>query len=229
MSELNNLVIQEARALPVIILADISGSMHADNNIGILNTAIREMIDSLSGEGSLRAEVYIAVITFGKGGAHAHLPFNKASDISWNNLEANGTTPMGEAFTMAQTLIENKEIISSRSYAPTMVLLSDGRPTDDYEQPLQNLLSSPRAAKAFRMAMSIGANDDQDVLEEFLSDSDLPVFQANEARQIQKFFKFVTMSVSQRVQSINPNKVENNSLNVIADLGDIDDLDDFEF
>ena len=229
MSELNNLVIQEARALPVIILADISGSMHADNNIGILNTAIREMIDSLSGEGSLRAEVYIAVITFGKGGACAHLPFNKASDIDWTDLEANGTTPMGEAFTMAQALIENKEIISSRSYAPTMVLLSDGRPTDDYEEPLQNLLSSPRAAKAFRMAMSIGVNDDQNVLEEFLGDSDLPVFQANEARQIQKFFKFVTMSVSQRVQSVNPNKVENNSLNIIADLGDIDDLDDFEF
>lgn len=229
MLELNNLVIQEARPLPVIILADISGSMHADNNIGILNTAIREMIDSLSGDGSLRAEVYIAVITFGKGGAHAHLPFNKASDISWDDVEANGTTPMGEAFTMAQTLIENKEIISSRSYAPTMVLLSDGRPTDNYEQPLQNLLSSPRAAKAFRMAMSIGANDDQDVLEEFLGDSDLPVFQASEARQIQKFFKFVTMSVSQRVQSVNPNKIEINSLNVISDSGDINDLDDFEF
>ena len=229
MAELNNLVIQEARPLPVIILADISGSMHADNNIGILNTAIREMINSLSGEGSLRAEVYIAVITFGKAGAKAHLPFNKASDISWNDLEANGTTPMGEAFTMAQNLIENKEIISGRSYAPTMVLLSDGRPTDDYEQPLLDLLSSPRAAKAFRMAMSIGANDDQNVLEEFLGDSDLPVFQANEARQIQKFFKFVTMSVSQRVQSVHLNKVENNSLNVIADLGDIDDLDEFEF
>ncbi len=229
MAELNNLVIQEARPLPVIILADISGSMHADNNIGILNTAIREMIDSLSGEGSLRAEVYIAVITFGEGGAKAHLAFNKATDISWSDLEANGPTPMGDAFAMAQSLIENKEIISGRSYAPTMVLLSDGRPTDDYEQPLLDLLSSPRAAKAFRMAMSIGANDDQNVLEEFLGDSDLPVFQANEARQIQKFFKFVTMSVSQRVQSVHPNKVENNSLNVIADLGDIDDLDEFEF
>lgn len=229
MSGIKNLVIQEARALPVIILADTSGSMCADNNIGILNIAIREMIDALSDEGSLRAEVYIAVITFGKGGAHAHLPFNKASSISWDDLEANGTTPMGEAFMMAQALIENKEIISSRSYTPTIVLLSDGKPTDDYEEPLRNLLSSPRAAKAFRMAMSIGANDDQEVLEEFLGDSDLPVFQANEARQIQKFFRFVTMSVSQRVQSVNPNKIENNNFSITDDLGTLDDLDDFEF
>lgn len=229
MSGIKNLVIQEARPLPVIILADTSGSMCADNNIGILNIAIREMIDALSNEGSLRAEVYIAVITFGKGGAHAHLPFNKASGVSWNDLEANGTTPMGKAFMMAQALIENKEIISSRSYTPTIVLLSDGKPTDDYEEPLHNLLSSPRATKAFRMAMSIGANDDQEVLEEFLGDSDLPVFQANEARQIQKFFRFVTMSVSQRVKSVNPNKIENNNFSITDDLGTLDDLDDFEF
>lgn len=229
MSELNNLVIHEARPLPVIVLADVSGSMYSDNNIGVLNTAVREMIDSLSEEGSLRAEVYIAVITFGKGGAQAHLPFSKASDIQWNDVEAGGVTPMGEAFLMTQKLIEDKEIISSRSYAPTIILLSDGKPTDDYEEPLQNLLSSPRAAKAFRMAMSIGANEDQDVLEEFLGDSDLPVFQANEARQIQKFFRFVTMSVSQRVQSVNPNKIENNNFSMTDDLGTLDDLDDFEF
>ena len=229
MTELNDLVIHEARPLPVIILADVSGSMHADNNIGVLNTAVREMIDSLSEEGSLRAEVHIAVITFGKGGAYPHLPFSKASDIEWKELAANGMTPMGDAFFMAQKLIENKEIISSRSYAPTIVLLSDGRPTDDYEVPLQNLLSSPRAAKAVRMAMSIGANEDQEVLKEFLGDSDLPVFQANEARQIQKFFKFVTMSVSQRVQSMNPNKLEKNMVDIMQDLGDLDDLDDFDF
>jgi len=229
MSELNNLVIHEARPLPVIVLADVSGSMYSDNNIGVLNTAVREMIDSLSEEGSLRAEVYIAVITFGKSGAQAHLPFSKASDIEWNDVEAGGVTPMGEAFLMTQKLIEDKEIISSRSYAPTIILLSDGKPTDDYEEPLQNLLSSPRAAKAFRMAMSIGANEDQDVLEEFLGDSNLPVFQANEARQIQKFFRFVTMSVSQRVQSVNPNKIENNNFSITDDLGTLDDLDDFEF
>ena len=229
MSGLNNLVIHEARPLPVIVLADVSGSMYSDNNIGVLNTAVREMIDSLSEEGSLRAEVYIAVITFGKDGAKAHLPFSKASGLEWNDVEAGGSTPMGEAFLMTQKLIENKEIISSRSYAPTIVLLSDGKPTDDYKQPLQNLLSSPRAAKAFRMAMSIGTNEDQDVLKEFLGDSNLPIFQANEARQIQKFFKFVTMSVSQRVQSVNPNKIEYNNFSMIDDLGTLDDLDDFEF
>jgi uncharacterized protein YegL len=228
MSEINNLVIHEARPLPVILLADISGSMYSDNNIGVLNEAVREMIDSLSEEESLRAEVYVAVITFGKGGVQIHIPFNKASEIEWNNVEAGGSTPMGEAFLMAQKLIEDKEIISSRSYAPSIILLSDGKPTDNYKEPLHNLLSSPRAAKAFRMSMSIGDNEGQDVLREFMGDTNLPIFQANEARQIRKFFKFVTMSVSQRIQSVNPNNIENNSF-TMDDFETIDDLDDFEF
>ncbi len=229
MAELINFIIQEARPLPVIILADVSGSMSSDNNIGVLNTSIREMICSLSKEGSLRAEVYIAIITFGNSVAKVHIPLSRASCIEWINLEAKGNTPMGEAFKIAQELIENRETISSRSYAPTIVLLSDGKPTDNYQEPLQSLLSSNRASKAVRMAMSIGSNEDQDVLKEFLGSASIPVFQANEARQIQNFFRFVTMSVSQRVQSVNPNNVISNNSSNIVSFDSIADLDDFEF
>jgi len=225
MIELSNLVIQEARPLPVIILADVSGSMYADNNIAVLNNSIREMIDSLKSEESLRAEVYISVIVFGNDMARLHIAFQKASDVKWKDLDASGRTPMGDAFTKVRNLIEDKDIIPSRSYAPTIVLLSDGRPTDEWEAPLSDLLSSPRASKANRMAMSIGADEEnQKVLEEFLGDSDLKVFEANQAREISKFFRFVTMSVSQRVRSTNPNQP------VTIDIDDFeDDLDDFEF
>jgi uncharacterized protein YegL len=47
MKNLNDLIIQKARPLPVIILADSSGSMASNNRITILNNAIREMVDSL--------------------------------------------------------------------------------------------------------------------------------------------------------------------------------------
>jgi uncharacterized protein YegL len=75
------------------------------------------------------------------------------------------------------------------------------------------------------MAMSIGADkEEQKVLEAFLGDSDLKVFEASQAREIRKFFRFVTMSVSQRVRSTNPNQP------ITIDIDDFeDDLDDFEF
>ena len=224
MENLNDLIIQNARPLPVIILADISGSMASDNKIGILNNAMREMIDSLKDENSLRAEIYFSVITFG-GDVKPHINFTKADEINWIDLTANGMTPMGKAFEITKTLLENKTIIPSRSYAPTLVLLSDGIPTDDWEGKLNQLLSSPRASKAFRIAMSIGAGQaGQAILKQFLGDSELDVFEAVQARDIKKFFRFVTMSVSQRAKSVNPNQPISVSFN------DSDEnLDDFEF
>lgn len=224
MVNLNDLVIQKARPLPVVILADVSGSMASDNKITVLNNAIREMIDSLSDEDSLRAEIYFSVITFG-GEVKSHINFTKASEINWTDLSANGNTPMGEAFIITKTLLEDKNIIPGRSYAPTLVLLSDGMPTDNWEDALDKLLSSNRASKAFRIAMSIGAGQEgRKVLKRFLGDSELDVFEANQSRDIKKFFRFVTMSVSQRVKSVNPNQP------VSISFDDVDDsIDDFEF
>lgn len=225
MQNINELIIQEARPLPVIILADTSGSMFADNKIEILNNAMREMIDSLKGEDSLRAEVYLSIISFGESGVNEHVPFSKVNEISLSELTAGGGTPMGEAFRITKELVEDRNIISSRSYAPTIILLSDGIPTDNWKNQLNSFLSSPRASKSFRIAMSIGAGvEGREVLTEFLGDSNLPLFEANQARDIKKFFKFVTMSVSQRVQSVNPNQVINISID------DMDEnLDDLEF
>lgn len=225
MNELKNIIIQEARPLPIIILADASGSMGSDDKIGILNNAIREMIDSLKVESSLRAEIEILVITFGGDESKLYLNMAKVNDIEWKEITVGGRTPMGNAFSMVKKIIENKDIIPSRAYSPTIVLLSDGIPTDNWQEPLEQLLSSSRASKATRMAMSVGAGEDgKKVLQKFLGDSSLKVFESYEARDIQKFFRFVTMSVSQRVKSVNPNEV------IYIDINDFEDeLDDFEF
>lgn len=224
MENINDLIIQKARPLPVVILADISGSMASDNKIGILNNAMREMIDSLKDENSLRAEIYFSVITFG-GDVKPHINFTKASEINWVDLSPRGMTPMGDAFKVTKSLLEDKTIIPSRSYAPTLVLLSDGIPTDSWEDPLDQMLLSPRASKAFRIAMSIGAGEKgKTVLKHFLNDSELDVFEAAQARDIKKFFRFVTMSVSQRAKSVNPNQ----PISISFDDSD-ENLDDFEF
>lgn len=224
MENLNDLIIQKARPLPVIILADASGSMASDNRITILNNAIREMVDSLKDENTLRAEIYFSVITFG-GNVKSHLGFTKANEINWKDLTAGGNTPMGEAFTKTKTFLEDKSLIPSRSYAPTLVLLSDGLPTDNWSLALEQLLLSPRASKAFRIAMSIGAGQEgKRVLKQFLGDSELDVFEAVQARDIKKFFRFVTMSVSQRAKSVNPNQ----AVSLTFDDSD-ENLDDFEF
>ena len=203
---LKEYAIPEARPLPVILLLDVSGSMGVDGKIESLNTAVKEMIETFKEQDDSEAEIHVGIITFGNS-AQIHQEIIPASEASWNDMQANGSTPMGASFDIARELIEDREKISGRAYRPTMVLISDGQPTDDWENPLSSLLNSERASKAIRFAMGIGTTDDV-VLTRFLDDPENRVFNADEADQIKKFFRFVTMSVTSRVQSKSPDEPE---------------------
>ena len=220
MANLNDIVIQKARPLPVIILADISGSMHGEK-MDVLNNSIKEMINSFSEMDEGRAEIQLAVITFGNNSAELHQELKPATEIKWEVMSAGGRTPMGAAFEKVTDMIEDREVISGRAYAPTVVLLSDGIPTDNWQEGLEKLHNSNRAKKAMRLAMIIGNEGGKDVLQKFIDDDEMQVFEANQTREIQKFFRFVTMSISVRSRSTNPNQKPSITLD--------DGLDDLEF
>ena len=204
MSRLKEFTVPTARPLPVVVLADVSGSMATEGKVQALNGAVREMMEAFRDESDLRAEVHVAVITFGET-AKLHLSLAPAKAASWTDLGAGGGTPMGAAFTLARELIEDKTVIPGRAYRPTVVLVSDGQPTDTWQPALQSLQQSERGGKAFRMALGIGADADQAVLQAFLGDPKARVFRAEDAREIRQFFQLVTMSVSSRSRSANPN------------------------
>jgi uncharacterized protein YegL len=73
-------------------------------------------------------------------------------------------------------------------------------------------LESERASKAVRFALAIGDDADHEVLKAFLADPSKQVFSAAQARQIKQFFRWVTMSVTARSRSVNPNTVVFNEL-----------------
>lgn len=221
--ELNKFVATKARPLPVIIMADTSGSMGVEGKIEALDNALRDMIDSFSDEGRMRAEINLSVITFG-GVAKIHLNMTPAHKVQHvGPLTAGGRTPLGDACELVKGIIEDKEIIPSRAYKPVIILASDGYPTDNYEQAFNNLINSERANKATRLALSIGTDADDDLLSSFCNDLEAPLFYAKNASEIARFFRAVTMSVSNQSKSQTPNKpIKLDYIN--EDLGD-DDLD----
>ena len=87
------------------------------------------------------------------------------------------------------------------------MLVSDGQPTDTWESALDKLTQQGRAQKADRIALAIGADADVGVLQRFLANPEKKVFRADDARRIKDFFQFVTMSVTARTRSANPNDV----------------------
>lgn len=201
---LNDFVVNTPRPLPVILLCDTSGSMSVDGKIDALNEAVKQMVATFAEESRIRAEIQVGLITFGQE-VNEHLPLTAAKDITAvSPMMANGKTPLGEALNRTRILLENKDLIPSRAYRPVIVLVSDGYATDDWEKPLEAMSRSDRASKASRMAMAIGQDADRIMLEEFINDSEATLFEAHHARDIHKFFRAVTMSVTTRTRSANP-------------------------
>lgn len=205
-TQLKEFTSSAARPLPVILLADVSGSMAADGKIAALNQSVREMLATFASTDDLRAEIHLAIITFG-GEARLHTPLQPASSVQWTDMAANGGTPMGQAMSMAADLIEDRERIPARAYRPTVVLVSDGQPTDHWEQGLSRMTKEGRAQKADRMALAIGADADVEMLRRFVAPATDRLFGAADARRIKDFFQFLTMSVTTRTRSANPNDV----------------------
>lgn len=203
MNSLNDFLIQKTRPLPVIVAIDRSGSMGENGKIDALNIALRDFISSVKEENSNKAEIHVALYSFGGDSSTCDLPITPVNQVEPLTYQAQGKTPMGGAFRMLKTLIEDKNLIPSRSYKPTIVLLTDGLPTDDYLTPLNELINEGRSSKAFRMAMAIGDDADKNMLAKFVSSPEY-LIRGEMARDIRKFFRFVTMSVTQRIKSQNP-------------------------
>jgi len=195
----------KAKPLPVILLLDVSGSMSGEK-IRNLNDAVRDMLNVFGDTENGETEIWVAIITFGAQ-VKLHQPLASASAIQWQDLSADGMTPLGTALQMAKAMIEDKDVVPSRAYRPTVVLVSDGGPNDAWEKPLNAFISDGRSAKCDRMAMAIGADADEAVLEKFIEGAPNRLFYAENAKQLRDFFKFVTMSVTIRTKSQTPNIV----------------------
>lgn len=196
-----------AKPLPVVLLLDVSFSMSGEK-IENLNKAVEDMLDTFAQEEKMETEILVSVITFGNQ-VELHVPYTKASQVQWQSLQANGMTPMGTALKMAKAMIEDKETTPSRAYRPTIVLVSDGQPTDGsiWKQAMNDFILEGRSSKCDRMAMAIGRDADETVLKRFIEGTPHDLFYAENAGQLHEFFQRLTMSVTMRTQSKNPNLV----------------------
>ena len=217
------------KVLPVILLLDASGSMSNNGNINTLNEAVKDMLQSFADASDNNADIHVAIVKFG-GDAQIVMPLQLAGDVlkNYNDLRADGTTPLGKALTLAkQNIIERKDVIpSAGTYRPMVVLVSDGMPNDDWRGPLDMFVKNGRSAKCSRMAMGIGVpkgTPAYSVLEEFVSDKEF-VFSADQADHIKNFFKFVTISTIAMTSASSARATASAQAVFNADDDDDDDL-----
>ncbi len=197
----------KAKPLPIVLLLDESGSMSADGKIDRLNEAVKKMLGSFKKEETQASEFLVTIIGFGGNEAHIINSPENATNIEFNGVVASGLTPLGGALKLVKQIVEDKELTPSRAYRPLVVLVTDGLPTDDWEDAFVQFVELGRSAKCDRMALAVGSDTDMTMLERFVAGTGHEVFSTAQADGIIKFFKFVTMSVVTRTRSQNPNVV----------------------
>ena len=197
------------RFMPVVLLLDVSGSMDGDK-INNLYTATVKMIETFAEEGKKEIPYKVAIITFGAS-VDYHTPYSDATKDLANNLSrfyANGMTPLGTALRMAKDLIEDKAETKFKWYRPAVVLVSDGYPNDSWQGPLQDFISTGRTERCQRISMGIGDDADYTMLKEFASEDMEKIsgtnklcFKAENASDIVKVFKLISVSITASAES----------------------------
>ena len=195
--------------MPVMLILDVSGSMHGEK-IAQLNAAVREMLDTFAKEMQHEEVVYkVAIIKFSTRAEVVHTFKTPVQILSqYEDLEADGQTWLGEALAKGKALLEDRSIVPSFWYRPAVVLLSDGHPygesTSYWQEQLELFCNEGRSGrKAQRFAIALGDDADEKTLARFAGDAE-GVLHARDAADLCEMFQQVTMTVSQRYHSTNP-------------------------
>jgi uncharacterized protein YegL len=185
------------RQLVIFFVIDKSGSM-SGTKIGAVNTAIREVLPELKGIGGADAELKIAALLFSGDAEWMYPEPVPAHAFQWNTVTVDTVTNLGAACDeLCAKMTKNAFLKApSASYAPVVILLSDGQPTDEYKAPLDMLKRNNWFRHAIRFAIAIGDDADEDVLAEFTGNKEA-VVRVHTPEALKKIIKFVTVTSSQ--------------------------------
>jgi uncharacterized protein YegL len=187
-----------ARPLHFIFLLDGSGSMGVGGKIEALNEAIGGALPPLRdlAEQNPFVDLLVRAIVFADGARWHIAAATPVAEVSWPPVAAGGFTDLGAALVKVADVLKVPPM-DQRAFPPVLVVVSDGRPTDDFEAGLAALLAQPWGKRAVRLAIAIGADADLEVLQAFIADPQIRPFTAGDPEQLAYLVRFVSTVASQ--------------------------------
>ncbi len=188
------------RKMTLFFVIDTSGSM-VGSKIGSVNDAIENvlpMIGEISDENP-DSEINVAALEFSTGTRWLYDEPKEAKEFIWQKVEADGLTSLGEACEeLNKKLSRNGGFMSSPSgcFAPAIILLSDGGPTDNFEGGLKNLQGNSWYKNAIKIAIAIGDDADKDVLKQFTGSTEA-VITVHNIDALKKMIRIIALTSSQ--------------------------------
>ena len=188
------------RKMTLFFVIDTSGSM-VGSKIGSVNDAIENvlpMIGEMSDENP-DAEINVAALEFSTGTRWLYDEPKDAKEFIWQKVDADGLTSLGEACQeLNKKLSRNGGFMSSPSgcFAPAIILLSDGGPTDNFQAGLAQLKGNSWFKSAIKVAIAIGDDADKNVLKEFTGSLEA-VITVHNIDALKKMIRIIAITSSQ--------------------------------
>ena len=115
------------------------------------------------------------------------------AEFRWRDIEADGETAMGEALTLCAEELA-KLNVGGRFLPPVIILVTDGHPTDDFNEGLRRLMAQPLGKGAIRLAIAIGSDADVSCLQDFIADPEIRPLQAGNSDSLAELISFASKS-----------------------------------
>lgn len=191
------------KVMTLFYLVDTSGSMQGAK-IGALNTAVRETLPIIKAisENNSDSQIKIAVLEFSSGCEWMYGTPTDIETFEWRDLQAGGLTSLGEAYdNLSQKLSYSHGFMmqATGSFAPVIILLSDGVPTDDPEHALMKLRANNWFKAATKIAIAIGDDCEKSTLIDFTGNEEA-VLTVHNVDELKKIIRMVSVTAS-RVNS----------------------------
>ena len=188
------------RTMTLFFLIDTSGSMEG-NKIGAVNDAVVSVLSILNdiSDTNAEAEIKVAAMKFSSGVDWLYDEPKLARDFVWQDAVAGGLTSLGYACQeLAAKLSRSGGFMhsASGSFAPAIILLSDGGPTDDFNSGLKKLKDNNWFKAAIKIAIAIGDDADKDILKQFTGSSESVIIVHN-IEALKQIIRVVAVTSSQ--------------------------------
>ena len=162
--------------LPIVFVLDTSGSM-TGQPISMLNHAMEEVMNIVGSfaASSSDALLKIGVLQF-HSGAHWIQPkgLEEFGDFIFSPLTAGGLTDLGAALAELDDKLSRKAFLLSTTgwCKPVIIFMTDGQPTDSWEEPLKELKRNKWYSNSIRIGFAVGDGADVRVLSEVVGNSE---------------------------------------------------------
>ncbi len=198
-----DLIDNNAARVAVCLVVDTSMTMIVEDHIGHLNRGVRKFIQDCANDEYAVDSIDVCIIACQGEKPRVIQPFMNVGSVIYKDIDAKGQTPLGASVLMGLDEIHKRmdtyRSYGKSSYRPWLIIMSDGKASDDISKASRILLRevNERKVKVGTIDMSNGKNEND--LRLFTQDGNV---QSIDILHIDHFFTWLSRSVAEMSTSV---------------------------